>query len=202
MHERDRQRDSLLAGVVIALAEHGYAALGAEHVAAAAGVPLGAFHANFANTQEAVLAAHDLVFERFLARVLRACNAEHEWPLKVRAAIEEAIGFAVAEPEQAQLLSFDLLGSDAHLARRILDANDHLAGLLGAGRRYGGHAAELPRLTEKALVAANAAIISDRLGRSAEASLPELLPQLVELTLIPYCGGEEAARVAHGRTSL
>lgn len=190
------QRLRLVAGVARAMAEHGYARLTVEHVIAAAGVSRTTFYEHFDNKQEAVLVAHDVVFERFLGSLLRSCNSEREWPLRVKAAIGTTLAFAVSEPEQAQLLVLDALAADVKVTSRVLASNDHLASLLSAGRQYNPRGADLPGLTEKALVGAVSAIVAGRLMNGEAECLPELEPQLVELILIPYLGPEEASRVA------
>jgi TetR/AcrR family transcriptional regulator len=192
------QRLRLVAGVARAMAEHGYARLTVEHVISTAGVSRTTFYEQFENKQQAVLAAHDVVFERYLAALLRACNGEQEWPLKIKASIATTVAFAMEEPEQAQLLALDSLAGDAEVASRVLASTDHLAGLLSAGRQYNPRGAELPALTEKALVGAVSAIVAGRLMNGEPESLPELEPQIVELILIPYLGAEEASRVAKG----
>jgi len=190
------QRLRLIAGVARAMAEHGYAKLTVERAISAAGVSRSSFYEQFDNKQQAVLAAHDVVFERYLAALLRACNSEQEWPLKIKASIATTIAFATAEPEQAQLLALDSLAGDAEVARRVLASSDHLASLLSAGRQYNPRGADLPDLTEKALVGAVSALIAGRLMNGEAEVLPELEPQIVELILIPYVGPEEASQVA------
>jgi AcrR family transcriptional regulator len=190
------QRLRLIAGVARGMAVHGYARLTVEQVIAAAGVSRATFYEHFDNKQQAVLVAHDVVFERYLGALLRACNSAEEWPLKIKAAIATTVAFAVDEPEQAQLLALDSLAGDAEVASRVLASTDHLASLLSAGRQYNPRGAELPALTEKALVGAVSAILAGRLMNGESDSLPELEPQIVELILIPYLGPEEASRVA------
>jgi AcrR family transcriptional regulator len=192
------QRLRLVAGVARGMSEHGYARLTVEHMIAAAGVSRSTFYEHFDNKQEAVLVAHDVVFERYLGALLRSCNSAGEWPLKIKAAIATTIAFAIDEPEQAQLLALDSLAGDAEVASRVLASSDHLAGLLSAGRQYSPRGAELPGLTEKALVGAVSAIVAGRLMNGEADSLSELEPQIVELILIPYLGPEEASQVAKG----
>jgi AcrR family transcriptional regulator len=181
------------------MAEHGYGELTVAQVIAEAGVSRKTFYEYFANKQEAVLAAHEDVCERFLGLMTRACSREDEWPLKIRAAIVTAVDFAIAEPAPAQLLTVDTLSSNLEIARRVLDVGDHLAALLRSGREKAAPGVELPDLTEKALVGMISAIVASRLINGEAEMLAALEPQLVELTLIPYVGTEEATRVA-GRT--
>ncbi len=190
------QRDRLIAGVATAIAEHGYRNLTVGHVIAAAGVSRTTFYKNFANGEEAVVIAHEAIFERFLGLIFRACNQATEWPLKVKSVIEATLGHAAAEPAQVGLLTLDPLSADVEMVQRVLASTDHLAALLSRGRAVSKEAATLPELTEKSLVGALTAIVSSRIANGEAARLPELAPQLVELALTPYVGAAEARRVA------
>lgn len=101
---------------------HGYGRLTVKQVIGAAGVSRTTFYEHFDNKQQAVLASHDVVFERYLGALLRACNSEQEWPLKIKAVIATTLAFAVDEPEQAQLLALDALADDAEVTSRVLAA--------------------------------------------------------------------------------
>lgn len=194
--KEQHQRDRLIAGVATAIAEHSYRNLTVAHVIAAAGVSRATFYKNFENAEEAVLAAHEAIFERFLGLVFRACNAAAEWPLKVRSVIEAALDYAAAEPAQVVLLTLDPLSADVTMAQQALASSEHLAALLSRGRTVSDEAAALPELTEKSVVGALTAIVSSRIANGEAERLPELGPQLVELALTPYVGAAEAKRVA------
>ncbi len=190
------QRDRLIAGVATAIAEHGYRDLTVEHVIGAAGVSRATFYANFENREEAVTVAHEVIFERFLGLVFRTCSAASEWPFKVKSVIEVTLEYAAVEPAQAGLLTLDALSANVEMVQQVLASTDHLAALLSRGRAHGKEAATLPELTEKSLVGALTAIVSSRIAGGEAERLPELAPQLVELTLTPYVGAAEAKRVA------
>lgn len=190
------QRDRLIAGVATAIAEHGYGDLTVAHVIGAAGVSRTTFYENFANKEEAVVVAHEVLFERFLGLVFRACNAAPEWPLKVKSVIVAALDYAAAEPAQMSLLTLDALSANVEMAQRVLTSTEHLAALLSRGRELSEEAAALPELTEKSVVGALTAIVSSRIASGEAERLPELAPQLVELALAPYVGAAEAKRVA------
>lgn len=189
------QRDRLIAGVATAIAEHSYRNLTVGHVIAAAGISRATFYKNFENGEEAVLAAHEAIFERFLGLVFRACNAASEWPFKVRSVIEATLDYAAAEPAQVGLLTLDPLSANVEMTQQVLASTEHLAALLSRGRALSEEAA-LPELTEKSVVGALTAIVSSRIANGEAERLPELAPQLVELALTPYVGAAEAKRVA------
>jgi AcrR family transcriptional regulator len=192
----DHQRQRLLAGAAMALAEHGYAELSVEHVLERAGVSRTTFYEQFDNKRECVLIAHEQVFDRLTGELVRACAGQSDWPAKVVAAVVATIDFAVRAPEEAQLLVLEALAPEPALALRVLASNDFLVGLLRNGREQCPRAASLPELTERALIGATASVIGHRLLCDQADRLPALAPQLVQLVLIPYLGNEEAARIA------
>jgi AcrR family transcriptional regulator len=190
------QRDRLIAGVATAIAEHGYGNVTVEHVIGAAGVSRSTFYENFENKDEAVLVAHEAIFERFLGIVFRACNAAPEWPSKVKSVICAALDYAASEPAQAGLLTLDALSANVEMTQQVLASTEHLAALLSRGRAMSKEGGDLPELTEKSVIGALTAIVSSRIANGEAEQLPELAPQLVELALTPYVGAAEAKRVA------
>jgi AcrR family transcriptional regulator len=192
----DHQRQRLLAGAATALAEHGYSELSVEHIITAAGVSRTTFYEQFDNKRECVLVAHELAFDRLAGQLVRGCAAVSEWPAKIVVAISTAIVFAIRTPAEARLLVLETLAPDPVLVERALASSDFLVGLLRNGREQCPSAATLPELTERALIGATTSVIGHRLLCDQADQLPALAPQLIQLTLIPYLGHEEAARVA------
>jgi len=190
------QRSRLLAAAAQAVAERGYSSLAVEHVIAIAGVSRSTFYANFDDKQDCVLIAHGEVFDRLSGALRRACADEREWPAKVAAGVRAAVGFALESPDEASLLLFETVGADRELAAHALAANDHLVGMLRAGREYSLEASMLPELTERALVGAATSIVGNRLLQGKQEELRRIEPELVELMLVPYTGREEARRIA------
>ncbi|HEY5054156.1 MAG TPA: TetR/AcrR family transcriptional regulator [Solirubrobacterales bacterium] len=190
------QRLRLVAGVARALTEHGYASLSVEQVVEQAGVSRSTFYENFKNKHDCVFAAHEVIFDCLAAEVAEACAAVPDWPAKVSAAVVTSLTFVVDAPDEARLLSLDVVGADPGVARRVLASNERLAGMLRAGRRHYPDAERLPELTELALIGAvssllNGLFIDDRADR-----IEELKPQVVQLLLMPYVGAEEAQRLS------
>ena len=190
------QRQRLIAGVGQALGEHGYGRLTVARVIDAAGVSRTTFYQHFDNKQSAVLAAHEDAFERLLCLVLRACDAQQEWPLKLKASIGATLRFAAEEPDRARLLTLGALSADRTIGRRLIASRDHFAVLLAAGRRHSTLGLPPTEITERALIGGIASLIAARLTDGDPAALPDLEPQLVELVLTQYLGAREAARIA------
>jgi len=194
----DNQRQRLMAAAARAISEHGYAELTVEQVLAEAGISRTTFYENFANKRECVLAAHEEAFDRLAAELFRACAEEPDWPAKVAAGVRTAIAFAVARPEEAQLLIVDAVAADPTLAARVLDSNESLVGILRNGREQSHRAAALPELTERALIGAAGSVIGSRLLSHQADRLPALEPELIQLMVMPYVGAAEGRRLAEG----
>jgi AcrR family transcriptional regulator len=176
----------------VAVSEHGYANLSIRQVVSGAGVSSRTFYEFFSDKQAVLLAAYDAAFTRLIEGIEAACVDDADWPEKVRAGIGAVLQFAVAEPEAARLVGVHTFASGPEGAERVLDSRARLATLLGPGRQYGTLAAQLPELTERALVGAIWMLVGGRLIQGTpEEQLTELEPQLIELALIPYlgCGG-------------
>ena len=192
-----RQRERIVAAIGRVVSERGFGALTVERVNAVAGISPATFYSHFASKQEAVLAAHDVIFARFLRALTAACRGEAEWPMKLKSVIGATLDFAATRPDQTQMLLTGSLTVDAALAERIADSHDQLASLLGGLRDGSPQAAKLPDCTEEFLVAAIASVLAQSLAREdTDRLLHDLRAELFELTLIPYYGASEAARLA------
>jgi len=190
-HQRQRIAD----GVARAVAEHGYGSLTVEQVIELAGVSRSTFYVHFDNKLEALLASHELIFERFLVTINEGC-ARDKWPAKIDAAIGATLSFATDAPEQFQILSTGSLAADVELAGQVVNSYRRLAEMLAGARQASPYRNELPACTEQFLVGGVASIITSWLTRGQADDPRAFQQQLVELTLIPYYGRARAARLS------
>jgi len=197
--DRD-ERERLIAAVVAAMASRSFARLTVDDVVAAAGVPQETFYEHFEDKFDAVLAAHREVFEPFFDSITLVCEESGTWPLGVTTAIGTTLDFASDQPERAQLLTVETFSQNADVAREVLESTDRLAELLSNGRRLNERAAQLPALTEKALIGGISSIVYTHLVHGRTDRLGQLKRQLAEFTLLPYVGPELAARIALEQT--
>ena len=189
-------RERLIDATIEETVEHGYAALSIEGIIRRAGATQAFFHSHFADKQAAVEAAYELLFEGYFERLLQTCAAQPSWALKVKAGIGVTLDMAAASPVEAQFLAVDVMAVGDDFFRRVLDSRDRVARLLVVGRTEGRYGAELPGVIEPALVAGVVGVISNQLRAGEARHLPALAPQLIELTLTPYLGREQAAEFA------
>jgi AcrR family transcriptional regulator len=192
----DDGRDRLIDAVVAETVEVGYGAVSVEGIVRRARASQASFEARFADERAAVGAAYECRFEYYFRRLLRACKAQSDWPLKVKVGIGVTLDMAAATPVDAQFLAVETMAVGDDFLQRVLDSRDRLARLLLSGRTESRYGAELPGITEAVLVAGVAGVISAQLRAGETKHLPAVAPQLVELTLTPYLGREKAVEVA------
>jgi AcrR family transcriptional regulator len=189
-------RDGLIAAAVAETVEVGYGAVSVEGIIRRAGSSRASFDAQFAGKQAAVEAAYERRFEQYLDRLLRACEAQSDWPLKVKVGIGVTLDMAAASPVDAQFLVLETMAVSHDFLQAVLHSRDRLSRLLISGRTGTPHGAELPGITESVLVAGIAGVIAAQLRAGETKHLPAVAPQLVQPTLTPYLGREKAAEVA------
>lgn len=192
------QRERLIAGLAEAIAENGYAGTTIAHITRHAAVSRRTFYEHFASKDECFVAAYDTVMAELRERVGQAFEQQDDWPHAVKAGIGAMLGFLVAEPNLARLCMVEALVAGPVVVERYDSAIQSFVPYFQSGRE-GRPADVLERLsatTEEALVGGMMSLISRRIIAGKTAELESLLPDLVEFTLTPYLGSEEAAKVA------
>jgi AcrR family transcriptional regulator len=192
------QRERLIAGLAEAIAENGYAGTTIAHITRHAAVSRRTFYEHFASKDECFVAAYDTVMAQLRERVGAAFDQEDDWPYAVRAGIGAMLHFLAAEPNLARLCMVEALVAGPVVVERYDAAIQSFVPYFQTGRE-GRPPEVLSRLsptTEEALVGGMVSLISRRIIAGKAEELEELLPDLVEFTLTPYVGSEEAAELA------
>lgn len=192
------QRERLIAGIAEAVAEDGYAGTTIAHITRAAAVSRRTFYEHFSSKDECFVAAYDTVMAELRERVTAAFEENDEWPQAIKAGIDAMLEFLAAEPNLARLCMVEALVAGPAVVERYDAAIQSFVPYFERGRE--GRSPEvLSRLsptTEEALVGGMVSLISRRIIAGRAEQLEELLPDLVEFTLTPYLGSEEAAKIA------
>jgi AcrR family transcriptional regulator len=192
------QRERLIAGLAEAVAEHGYSGTTIAHITRSAAVSRRTFYEHFESKDECFVAAYDAVMGELRERVTEAFEESDEWPLAIRAGIDAMLEFLAANPALARLCMVEALVAGPAVVERYDAAIQSFVPYFQKGRE--GRSPEvLSRLsatTEEALVGGMVSLISRRIIAGRAEELEELLPDLVEFTLTPYLGSEEASAIA------
>jgi AcrR family transcriptional regulator len=192
------QRERLIAGLAEAIAENGYAGTTIAHITSHAAVSRRTFYEHFASKDECFVAAYDTVMAELRERVSQAFEDEADWPHAAKAGIGAMLRFLAAEPNLARLSMVEALVAGPVVVERYDSAIQSFVPYFQSGRegRSPEVLARLNPTTEEALVGGMMSLISRRIIAGKTAELEALLPDLVEFTLTPYLGGDEAAEVA------
>ena len=185
----DNQRTRLLDGAAAALGERSYGDLSVAQITGEAGVSRATFYVIFESKRECVLAAHRRAAGRLTARIEQACAGLDIWDDKLAAGLGAGVRFAVESQQEARLLTLESIGADGALADAVIAFHHQLAGLLRAGRRHCPQAADLPDVTERAVIGATTSIAAGLLMAGRGRELIDLEPQLLKLMSTPYQGG-------------
>jgi AcrR family transcriptional regulator len=192
------QRERLIAGIGEAIAENGYSGTTIADITRHAAVSRRTFYEHFASKDECFVVAYDTVMAEMHERVDQGFDAGTDWPHAVKAGIAAMLGFLAAEPNLARLCMVEALVAGPAVVERYDAAIRSFVPYFQSGRK--GRSPEvLARLsptTEEALVGGMMSLISRRVIAGKATELETLLPDLVEFTLTPYLGSDEAARIA------
>jgi AcrR family transcriptional regulator len=192
------QRERLIAGLAEAVAEKGYGGTTIADITRHAAVSRRTFYEHFDGKDECFVAAFDTVTEQLRERVEEAYKGEDDWAEGIRAGIGAMLTFLASEPNLARLAIVEALVAGPVVVERYDAAVQTFLPYLAAGRE-GRPKAVLDRLsdsTEEALVGGMVSLIARRIVAGQTDELESLLPDLVEFTLTPYVGNDEAARIA------
>jgi AcrR family transcriptional regulator len=178
-----------------AVSELGYPGLTVAAILERAGVSRKTFYEHFADKEECFLAAYDVVVEGLVRAVGEAYNSEDAWRDKVRNGLGEFLRFLAAEPNFARMCIVEVLAAGPSALQRRDGAMRMFTVFFEAGRQEASDdMPSLPPLVSESVVGAIYEVIYSRILRNRTEELPDLLPDLMYIALVPYLGPEEAAR--------
>jgi AcrR family transcriptional regulator len=189
------QAERILRAVASVVAEKGYPAMTVGDIAARASISLSTFYANFADKEEAMLAAVDSGSAQMLATTLPAFRRAPDWQHAVRGAFGSMFAFCAAEPEYTTLGAVDVYAA----GKRALEQRDRvmegMEALLVPGFERNP---DVPPIAAEAIGGAIYSMIYDQVQRSGAETMQEIAPLATYVTLAPFVGAEEACAIANG----
>jgi AcrR family transcriptional regulator len=188
------QRERLLDAAIDVVAEKGYAATTVADLTREAGISRTTFYEMFEDKEACFLAAYDAAVDVLTRRVATAFEAERGWPTRVRAGLEALLSSLAAEPQLARLALVDAGTAGPGAQRRYRAALQRMTPFFDEGRDYAPNGRTLPANTSRMAIGAVVGLIADELKEGRAEQLPELLPEVLFATFLPYIGPTEAAR--------
>jgi AcrR family transcriptional regulator len=187
--------ERILQALAAVVADKGYPTMTVGDVAARASISLSTFYANFADKEDAMLAAIDSGSSQMLATTLPAFRRAVDWPHAVRGAFAAMLAFCAAEPAYTRLGAVDVYAAGG----RALEQRDQvMAGLEmllapGYERRP-----DVSPIAAEAIGGAIYSMIYDRVKGGSVEGVQEIGPLATYVALAPFLGAEEACAVANG----
>lgn len=188
------QRERLLDAAVRVATEKGYAAATVGDLTTEAGVSRTTFYELFRGKEDCLLAAYDAVADTLVRRIVTAYESERRWPDQARAALAALLEALASDPALARLFLLDIRSAGPLAQRRYRAAVRRLTPLFDEGRDFAPDGRSLPPNTSRMAIGGVTGLVSDELRAGRTAELPDLLPDVLFATLVPYIGPEAAAR--------
>jgi len=185
---------TVAAGIIAAVAEHGYHEATVTLIAAAAGLSRRTFYGYFASKEECFAATYETIAAHLEEAMREAAAGERGWPRRVAAELGALLDVYAANPD---LVRFTLIAPPAAGGEIADTYRGFLERLLGVVTEGMPKTARTPSEAARyALAGGLAALIVAKVNAGEGEQLGELAPDLLELVLTPYMGRERAVKEA------
>jgi AcrR family transcriptional regulator len=190
------QRDRLAAGMIAAVVEQGYHEATITQIAAAAGVSRRTFYGYFTSKEECFDDTYGQVADHLEEAMRAAGEEEGEWPERVRAQLLALLEVFAANPDLARFCLVAPSRAGGEIAARYRDLLERFFAMLIEAKPPPPAAREPSDAVAEGLLGGIVALIVRRVEAGEGERLLELVPDLLELFLVPYYGREQAVRLA------
>jgi AcrR family transcriptional regulator len=188
--------------IIVALAqessEQGYPQVTVADIVSRAGIARNTFYENFRSKEDCFLATQEYAMTAALERVVAAAGDLGNWADRVRAGLTAFLEYVAEEPALARTCMVEALSAGPAAVERYEKSQQAFVSLFKLGRDVSPHGGQLPETLEEAIIGGIFWIVYQRLAVGKVATIPELLPQLIEFALTSYLGAEAAREVAAG----
>ncbi len=187
---RDRtrltQRERMVRGAAMVVAENGYAKLSIPAITGAAGVSNQTFYEHFSSAQEAFLEAIDIVGGHAATRISAAVEEPQEWTAKIVVGLARLLNFLANNPLIARLPFIEAIGAGPEGLERVWMLTDGLVALFDLNAVPAEVGAPLPELVVEAIASGIYVVIQREVAEGRTEALFELLPELTTIALAPF----------------
>jgi AcrR family transcriptional regulator len=190
----ESQRDRILKAMTIAAGRRGFRDAHITEVVHRAGVSRRTFYEHFKGKEECFAAAYERSMEQLWQLTLRDFEIEDEWAVGLRAGLTTMLSALARRPEVASVCFVEVLAAGPQAAAQRDEAMRKFLPLFESAP------IELPstlRIFEAlglGRVADLGAVLHREVASGRVADLPELLPELMYMMVLPFQGPQAAAR--------
>jgi AcrR family transcriptional regulator len=185
-------RPQIERALVELVAETGSTDVGLDDLLKRAGVDRATFARFFVDVQDCLARTWERMTDEHVALVEASAAAEDSWRDGLRAAAYAALRFHQEDPVRARFFLIEVLAAGEFAQRRRELMMNAFIDLVDSARRELPDPESVPRSEAEAIVGAiYQAAVGGMQGGGVE-KLPELVPQLLYIAVLPYKGSEAA----------
>ena len=190
------QRERILNAMARSSAKKGYGATTIADVCEAAGVSRATFYELFKDKEDCFHAAMELALADAMGRIVAVYSPDKPWATMVRDAAAAFLDLLASRPTFARMALVEAPSSGERAFELYASGKRVLQSLLERGRDDPVEEDGIPSSAGRAALSAAESLIVGQILAGNTARLPELLPDVVYITTVPYLGQEEALRQA------
>jgi AcrR family transcriptional regulator len=190
------QRDRILKAVAESVYESGFAQMSVEDVVRRAGISRKTFYEQFPNKDEAFLAAFDEAAAQLIEGVRCAYAGERTFPARLIAGYRAFLELLALSPEFANMCIVEVLAAGPVAVAKRTAVMQDFARMIHEIAHETRRAKPVPLLTAETTVGGVYETIFRKIAADKSRDLPQLLPDVVEFTLLPYVGERRAQTAA------
>jgi AcrR family transcriptional regulator len=188
------QRERMVEAMIQVVAEQGFAETTVADIISAAGVSRATFYEQFADKEDCFVAAYATVMDRMLAFVAEgfASDDSGDWIERLRGGIRSLLRYLALNPVAVRVGIVEGFGAGARARDRYQQAVSAFFPFLDAGRELIEDSERVPGETSRVIVGGISALIFNEASAGNSQGLPELLPEMIYLAVVPYMGHDAA----------
>jgi len=190
------QRERLLVAMAKSAAEKGYGATTIADICTAAGVSRATFYELFKDKEDCFHAAMELSLADAMGTIVAVYSPDKPWATMVCDAAKAFLELLASRPTFARMALIEAPASGGRSFQLYASGKRVLQSLLERGRDDPVEEEAIPSCVSRAALSAAESLIVGQILSGNTARLPELLPDIVYITTVPYLGQEEALRQA------
>lgn len=157
-----------------------------------AGVSRKTFYEHFEDKEHCFVAAYEQALARLLSITLEAFEAQDEWVDQLRAGLTALLNALAYEPAVARMCFVEVLAAGPKAVQVRNEAMRGFAYIYDTGRLETD--GDLPGFTGISMVGGLSEILYREIIAGATTELPQLVPELMYMSVLPFVGADAAAR--------
>ncbi len=192
------ERTRVLEGVLRLITREDYRELSAPQIADEANVSIDAFVEMFADKDDCLLAALDMIGDKLLAIAADPELVSSDWPQAVRRVLAELMRYLADHPLYARTVVQEAFFVGAEALERAVELSHNIATLLTEGAPVEAHGS----LTTDAVAGAIWHTVRCQVAGGRIQLLPALSDHLTYVALAPFIGADAAAEAIAGEPRM